>query len=150
MITKGIVQEIVDLYTIKVRMPTLDGMDYSSENTPDKYLSSAIICLPPQCKYSLEVGDIVIVGFEDDDLGKPIILGCLFRESNNISSLDMNVNSLSSLNTILGEYTYIGEVQPKEIKSLIGVEGSIQSQIDHLEDLIYYLEDRVNSLENRG
>lgn len=139
MITKGIIQEIIDPYNIKLRLPTLDGADYSSEGISDEYLSTAIVCLPPKIKYNFEVGDVVIVGFEDDDLGKPIIIGCLFKQDGNTSNIDIQAQSLYSTNTTLGKNTYIGNVKPDEIKALEGITGNIQAQINYILELIQSL-----------
>lgn len=136
MITKGIVQEIIDPYNIKLRLPTLDGAEYSSEGIPNEYLNTAIICSPPNTQYNFEIGDIVIVGFEDDDLSKPIILGFLFKQDGNTSTMKINSQSLDSTYNNLGEYTYIGNVKPNEIKALEGVRGNIQAQIDYISELI--------------
>lgn len=136
MITKGIVQEIIDPYNIKLRLPILDGTDYSSEGIPNEYLNTAIVCLPPKTQYNFEIGDVVIVGFEDDDLSKPIIIGCLFKQDGNTSTIDIQAQELSTTNAILGKNTYIGNVTPKEISSLEGVTGNIQLQINHILELI--------------
>ena len=75
-------------------MPTLDSIPEYAGATSVNELSDAIICTLPRSSYIPEVGDVVIVAFEDNDLGKPIILGCLFKETNNISQVNLEVIDL--------------------------------------------------------
>ena len=44
MITKGIVEKIIDTYTAKVRLPVYDGMPIGTISVPTDDLSSATVC----------------------------------------------------------------------------------------------------------
>lgn len=74
MLTKGIILSI-DLQenTCLVRIPIFEtaGNFYKNEST-------AIVCIPPGIYNGLKVDDVVIIGFEDNNSGKPIILGKLY------------------------------------------------------------------------
>lgn len=76
MITRGIVKA-VDYSTqqLQVRIPILDGNDFNG--VKDKDLSWASILAIPGIEVNYQKGDIVIVGFEDNNKGKPIVLGYL-------------------------------------------------------------------------
>lgn len=74
MLTKGIIQQI-DASSNKciVRMPIFEiaGNEYTNE-------AEAILSIPPGMFGGFKVNDVVIVGFEDNLAGKPIILGKLY------------------------------------------------------------------------
>ena len=144
MITKGYVVEIIDEFNIKVRMPIIDAIEGAREATTNDNLSIATICSLPNISNQLSVGDVVFVGFEDNDIGKPVILGHLFKQDSNIIS-DNSVplynntllngvfgqlftNSITKLNKI----TYIGDITPTEISYLQGAKDNLQAQIDEL------------------
>ena len=85
-----------------------------------------------------QIGDIVFVGFEDNDLSKPIILGHLFKENNDNRDytgtlLELMLNSIAvQFNASLPENTYIGEVQPSELQMLRGQTSNIKDQFDSI------------------
>ena len=108
MITKGIVEEIVDNYFVKVRIPVLDKAQNALQSTPTHNLPTATVCTIPNCRPNLRQGDIVFVGFEDNSLIQPIILGCLYKENLTNSLIDLNVNSLNvAVDTKLSKNTSI-------------------------------------------
>ena len=72
MITKGYIEEVVDKFTYKVRLPALDKVEQSNIRTMDENLSSASVCSQLNCDLNLRVGDVVFVGFEDNSRYKPI------------------------------------------------------------------------------
>lgn len=129
MITKGIIKEILTPYEVKVQIPLLNS-------TLD-----SVICTIPNSKFLPEVDDIVFVGFEDYDLGKPVILGCLFKENGNISGINidcisLNVNGRTQLNSDIK----IGDLTYEELKSLIGCKQNINIAIQNIEDRLDKLE----------
>lgn len=133
MITKGIVQEKIDEYTIRVRLPIYDGTEKSQQGTPNSSLSLATICSLPNSSSFVEVGDIVFVAFEDDDMGKPVIIGHLFKEAVTNTKINLELNSLTTnSNTKLYKDTWIGNVNPIEISYLEGVNSPIQAQLNYI------------------
>ena len=134
MITKGIVEEILD-YKAKVRLPIYDGTASSNLGTKSSQLSSATICSLSNIKSPVQVGDIVWVGFEDNDDSKPIILGHLYKSTPNISYAGLQLSTLDTKSTTkLYKDTYIGNIKPNEIAMLTGLKGNIQSQLNLLEE----------------
>lgn len=143
MITKGIVEQIVDNYTYKVRLPLYDGITSTPTFTSTDDLNIATVNCPPNCRYNLHIGDIVFVGFEDNDMGKPIILGFLYSDKSMNTSCDLTLNSLIvKVNTKLSDDTSIGEVSSQDIRNLVHTKGNIQQQIDLLSKRIKELEEK--------
>ena len=133
MITRGIVEKILTPYLVKVRIPTLNRTKDSSIKTLSDELNDTPICTLNHYDPNLRVGDVVIVGFEDNNTGKPIILGYLYRENAGEGLGDFELGSLKvKYDTTLSKDTTIGEVTPKEIECLTGLKGNIQKQIDLL------------------
>lgn len=116
MITRAIINKIdYESNKIRVRIPIYDGAQNSQGSTSDDDLSWASVMCLPGLTIDYEVGDIVIVGFEDDDIGKPIILGYLklangesdkAKISANLASLVVNDSLSTSTNVKFGKLTY--------------------------------------------
>lgn len=137
MITKGIVEEVVDKYYARVRLPVYNGVSISANPTPNADLNIATLCMLPNTHPNLQVGDIVFVGFEDNDMGKPVILGCLYCETLSDSYASMTLNSLEvNVNTHLSAETEIGNTTAFDIKNLAGTEGNLQAQINLLNNSV--------------
>lgn len=137
MITKGIIEKIINPYSVKVRIPIFDATKEAKEGVKTDELSNAIICALPNSGNLLEVNDVVFVAFEDNDIAKPIIIGHLYKEVKTNTKIDLELNNLKTFSTTkLNKDTYIGEVKPSELKALLGVRENIQNQIDNLNDLI--------------
>ena len=116
MITRAIINKIdYESNKIRVRIPIYDGAQNSQGSTSDEDLSWASVLCIPGLTINYEIGDIVIVGFEDDDIGKPIILGYLrlangksdeARISANLNNLIVNDRLSTSTNVKFGKLTY--------------------------------------------
>lgn len=137
MITKAIVEEIISPSQIRVRIPTLNAVQGAKQSTPTDELSIATICTLPNAKNLVSTGDIVYVGFEDNDLSKPVILGHLLRASSDKlfdgTLPDLQIRSLNvQYNASLPLATTIGGVSSNEIQYLRGVRNSLQQQIDDI------------------
>lgn len=131
MLTKGIVEKIIDSYKIKVRIPVYNKPNYVNGATSTDNLYEACICTLPNCYINVQVGDIVILGFEDGDVSQPIILGCLCAKDITDSKIDLISNSLQALNSAtLPQNTSIGKVTAKDLGYLTGLKSNIQGQID--------------------
>ena len=78
MITRGIVVDIKDNGNkLKVRLPIIDGFEGVSGSTEDEALSWASSVCFSGIRVNYEKGDVVVVGFEDNNIGIPIVLGHL-------------------------------------------------------------------------
>ena len=81
MIQKGIVEDIISYYEYKVRIPRYDKLSTTPGGVKTEDLSSAVVCVSPGTKIAFSKGDIVLVGFENEELNKPVILGLLYTEN---------------------------------------------------------------------
>lgn len=141
MITRGIVEQIVDKYHIRVRIPIYNRVSTAAMYTPTEELSVAVICTAPYLSPNFQLNDIVIVGFEDNDLGKPIILGMLFRDIDSRVFSELLVDTLTVNSQVnLPENTTIGKIKAKELASLAGVDYNLADKIQSIEDRLIYFE----------
>ena len=100
MITKAIVERLPENGSAKflIRIPIFDGFEGSKEDTDYNSLTEATLCCLPGVSNPVNVGDIVYVGFEDNNIARPVILGHLYLgDSPNASktSIGLNLNSLT-------------------------------------------------------
>lgn len=147
MITKGIVESIVDNYSVKVRIPMYDKIDGAKNATPNSDLSIATVCTLPGAVNQVQVGDIVFVGFEDNDISRPVILGQLYRNIQESSLCSLNIDSIVVSNSAkFNEQTTIGDVSYKDISSLIGVRSNLQQQLDTVIDKINEITAKIDKL----
>ena len=116
MIQKGIIEAIISAYEYKVRIPRYDKLITTPGAVSTEDLSSAIVCSIPSTKVSFAIGDIVLIGFENEELNKPIILGLLYRqgltdsEQFNVPYIQELLNKLENEISVLRDnnlYTHI-------------------------------------------
>lgn len=149
MVTRGIIEQMITPYLFKVRLPLLNSMNLSSQNTLVEDLNTAVACTVPHVNYGLHVGDVVFVAFEENEFGKPVIIGCLFRENMGANYLDVDASTIkASVNASLPVDTVIGEIDYSNLKCLKGSKENIQNQIDLLLQRIINLEEKVKDLHN--
>lgn len=135
MITKGIIEEVVTPYELRVRLPLLDRAEQSSLNIPFEDLRVGLVSTLPNCKPNLQVGDVVFVSVDDASEDEAVIVGYLYREASTETYCDMILEDLEvKYNTTLSSSTRIGDVQPQEIHQLLGVRENIQKQLDDLNE----------------
>lgn len=141
MITRGIIEEVVDSYTARVRIPTVDRIATSTIHTASNNLRQAIVSALPGIVLHLSVGDVVIVDIPDHSSSSGTILGYLYRPEVKDFKCDalfdtLSVQSVSSL----PQDTTIGEVTSSELHCLRGVSSNIQKQLDDMLERIKRLE----------
>lgn len=132
MITKAIIESIHSNKII-VRIPTINksSLAVGANNTSE--LDAAPICTLPGISPKYQVGDVVYVSFEDDDLGKPVIIGRLNTNSSSSVS-DINIHSLKvSIDADLPKSSIIGDINSNELSKLSGIENNIQRELKHLQ-----------------
>ena len=155
MVTKGIIEEIINIYQAKVRLPVYDGFADTKNATPSNELTIASICNIPNIYNTIAVGDIVYVAFEDNDLGNPVILGQLYKEEmNTLADIKLNSANINQLtvnkNASLPQNTSIGSISSKEIAALSGIKDNIQNQIDINLPAINFAESEKQKSETDG
>lgn len=110
MLVKGIVmsQMTQDSNTIKVRLPT-----YESAGIDAKVIINALIAYNPGNLYSYNIGDVVVVSFEHNQVDQPIVLGKLYigpeEKASNYSfanSLQVTEKAILPTTTTIGNLSY--------------------------------------------
>jgi len=132
MISRAFVEAVVDETHVKVRIPRINKVSGAVGATPTNELGIGVVCAPPGYSPRLRRGDTVLVAYEDDDNGSPVVLGLLFNPNSQtvgdakLDSLEINVS------TKLPKNTTIGEVKEENIEYLIGLKDNAQKQFDAL------------------
>ena len=135
MITRGIVEKLLDRYTIKVRMPLLNRMKQNSSSILSDDLNEAVVSVPPNFDPNINVGDVVFVAFEDNNFGKPVVIGYLYRSNMTPTYGDIILNSINvKIAANLSADTTIGDVSSTNISYVKGVTSNIQGQLDLLKE----------------
>ncbi len=146
MITKAIVESIVDNYTVKVRIPRIDRLGFNSIRTSTEYLNEAIVCTLSNCDPNLQIGDIVFVALDDQNEDEVIILGHLYREKRTSTYCDLILNELVvNSNASLPIGTSIGEISYEELLMLKGANKTLQLEIDSLKTELEEIKSQLNS-----
>ena len=117
MILKAIVESYPENNKIKVRIPKFHKLDGVVNATPFNDLPSAsILCLPGIIPHYIP-NDIVFVGFENEDISRPIILGKLYRQDDFVSSTSTITASELTVTsrTNLSSDTQIGNVNYEDL-----------------------------------
>lgn len=144
MITRAIVEEVISPHKVKIRVPLLDRVSSSSLSTKTRNLNTATICTLPNCYMNIHVGDVVFIAFEDNTSDRAVVLGHLSRDLPYESFAQLVLSTLAvNDDASLPASTSIGDVTSKEIYCLSGVKGSIQMQLNLLNDKIQKLLDAV-------
>lgn len=129
MITKAIVEECIkDSNLFRVRIPIFDGVSGGSTSTPNHLLPLATLCTLPNANNIVNVGDVVYVGFEDNDIGRPVILGHLYQqESKTTTCPDLQLRSIvvedkknaAASSAVLPTKTEISDISAQDISELL-------------------------------
>lgn len=127
MLCKAIIEEIINNYQARVRIPIYHKIASSSFATLKENLPIASICTIPGVDFALKVGEIVYVDFELDQIENPVIIGILSRpdsvSSSNITTESLKVNVNCSLPDNIN-YTETEE------RKQANVEGAIDSALE--------------------
>ena len=119
MLHKAIIEYVdTDSYQFKVRIPILDKKYDALGSTSNSNLYDATVCIFPGGNPEFALGDVVYVDFEDNDLGKPVIMGVLYRQGSN-SSTSINCESLNvNVSATLPENISIGNITKERLSEL--------------------------------
>ena len=101
---------------IQVRIPILEGIRNSRNAIVTEYSNSSasIVCIPG-IDVDYKIGDIVVIGFEDNDAGMPIVLGHLMLRGDSTPQskvygrfieLSSSESFVAPTNTTIGSTTY--------------------------------------------
>ena len=142
MITLGVIVSIDNLDNFcQVRLPTLEGAGNMSQ-----VVLSATQLLPPGIGAGYEVGDVVFVSFVDNTLGRPVVLGQLYKGPGKGTKID---DIGSDFDKSLGEaasmacktLTVSNEATLPEGTKIVGADKNYNT--------FHKLIDKIKTLENR-
>lgn len=129
MITKGIVVSIPkdsDSNKYEVRLPFFEDATVDSE----EMIYEATLSEAPGIIQGYAVGDVVYCAFEDNDNGRPVIVGKLFSQTidntgADIKTLDLEVTNKANLpsSTTIGDATEQDVANIKDIKNKVSKMG---------------------------
>ena len=131
MLNRAIIESLIDEFHVRVRIPRMHKISEAVGATPNDELPVATICAPAGIMPAYNVGDIVFIDYENDDLGTPIVIGSLCSAVKvpshcDITATTLQVNSSANLPT----NTSIGEVSASSLGYVLGTDDNIQKQID--------------------
>lgn len=133
MITKAIVEKVIDPYSIRIRVPLIDRVASSSVHTAEEDLDVALVCTLPGCHPNIKPGDIVFVSLDDADTDRAVILGYLYRTKETETYCDLVLSRLRVLNSVtMPKDTSIGNVTSANIACLEGMNENIKKKLDLL------------------
>lgn len=133
MVTKAYISEVISPYSVKIRIPLYNKINGVNGATPESELPLACVCTLPNYAISPVVGDIVIVGFEEDNISKPVIIGFLSRDKEYESSVNISCEDFKATGDIsLSSQTSIGDVNSDNIKCLLNLKDNIKDTFEEL------------------
>lgn len=144
MITKAIVESQVDKYHYKVRIPIFDRAGTALNYTQVQDLCVANISTPKGINNNIQIGDVVFVGFEDNDSSQPIILGHLYRDAlikDNNSSLNI-LNLTVNDSVTLPVKTSIGDISYSQLQQLINEISDLKLRMENLNAKLQELQNK--------
>lgn len=140
MLTKAIIEEVIDTYSAKVRIPIYHQIEPSPFATNIKDLPIASICVLPGTSMALRKNDVVFVDFEMDQVERPVIIGCLSREDSssscniNAQSLKVEVDCTLPGDTSFGEAKDLADINQENIFVEVAQAGGGESDIEFYTD----------------
>jgi L,D-peptidoglycan transpeptidase YkuD (ErfK/YbiS/YcfS/YnhG family) len=147
MVTKAFVQEVIDPYHLRVRIPLYNKIESVNGSTPNSELSVAAVCTLPNFVTDVKSGSIVILSFEEDDISKPIVLGHLATANASSSIVDIKCNDLHVVGeTTLTELTTIGEVTGDSIQQLKGLDTNVKQKFLEVDKEFEDIEDEFEKV----
>lgn len=132
---RAIIEQRIDNYHYRVRIPLINKFSSSVGATPSNELAIATVAASPGSFPYFKSGDIVYIDYEETDTNKPVIVGSLYNDlSSNINS-DSKVDSLTvGVNVNLPKDTQIGDISASNLQQLRGLTNNVQNAIDRLND----------------
>ena len=131
MINKAIVERFIDENHVQVRIPRIHKIDDAIGATPKEELPVATICAPAGIFPTYNIGDIVLVAYDNNDYGSPVIVGSLRGSVDRPSRCEIITTNLTVDQTArFPVETSIGEVSSESLQYLSGVDDNVQKQLN--------------------
>lgn len=144
MLERAIIEQKVDDYHYRVRIPPFNKSTAAVGATPERELYVATLSVTPGVSPKFKPGTAVCVSFESNDLSAPVIVGLLFNSTFKKTEADATFASLDvSVNTTLSRDTTVGNVKPDNIASL---ENNTQNVADKFQKIDLFEQNTSNKL----
>lgn len=129
--------ESVDGTQVRIRIPELHKIKGAVGATPSTEIPLAPICTLPGCNPNLRPGDVVLVDFENEEFGTPVIIGTLFTDRTDNGIADLTLGSLKvKVNVELPPDTKIGGITATNLSNLLNLSENLQLTLDNLKSTI--------------
>ena len=150
MVTRAKIVKVLSDYEVKISVPIYGLIEELELESDVNELPVARICTTPGCSPNYKVGDTVVIGIEDSDLSKPMVLGKLIPNDTSLGASSGNFqNIVVEKDTKLTKNTTIGEVSSLNLEQLIGANYNIQGQFDtNMDQKIELLDFMTDILKN--
>lgn len=146
MITRALIQECISPFMYKVRIPIFDRIEEATHHTSNENLLTAVASINKGCNNQFQVGDIVFIAFENNDLESPVIIGHLYREALLDDKLGPVINAKNlniTGNTTLSTSTQIGDINYQKLFYLKQVNQDIQTSLNSITSDIDILQNNM-------
>ena len=131
MVVKAIIEDRVDIYSYRIRIPILNKISSASNPTSYETLSVAPVCTIPGVEIIYNKGDVVFVAFENDDLSEPVIIGQLAKKTDGGSYTSIFTSTLNvGLTANLPVETSIGSNTSQRINTTFSSVDAVNSLIN--------------------
>ena len=143
MIMQAIIQSVNDDGTCYINIPTLT---HSKNKLPSSNSYVARFSVLPNASPNIRPGDRVYVGFLNNNIGEPIILGHMYFQTPDASAITDSTYSVkfadleTTSHTQLSANTTIGDVSAEELAYLKGLSSNLQAQLKVINDRLTALE----------
>lgn len=139
-VTKAIIKQLPSKQSNKylINIPIFDSAGAPKDSKLSASQMEATLCYQPGNINSYRENDIVYITFEDNDLGRPVIIGKLFlnKEENSTNySLNQDLEVTNKANLPIN--THIGEVSGENL-------AGYGRRIATLEEIVKELKDRIS------
>lgn len=144
---RAFVEEVVSPHKVKVRIPIINKIEGVNGATPVDELYYSCVCTPPGMTEDIVAGDVVILGFEENDYARPILLGFLSMDNDmQQSHTDMCCGDLVAKGTVsFGDQVQIGNLNYANLETLIGQKDNIKDTFATISTDIENLKTDVSS-----
>ena len=147
MLERAIIEQKIDDYHYKVRIPSFDKSTTAIGSTRQSELYTATLSVPPGVAPTFKSGNVVCVLFESNDLSTPVIVGLLFNDNFSRIQADALFSSLNvEVDTKLSSETTIGKVTSKNIASLENNTRNIAKKFQDIDTFEQDTEDELKTL----
>lgn len=148
MIMQAIIEAINDDGTCYVNIPNFTNSGAKHLSTSGYLARFSVI---PNSAPNVQVGDRVYVGFLNNNIGNPIIIGHMYFKEPDISAVSDSAYSARFADvevtgsTTLSANTSIGDVSSIELSYLKGLSSNLQKQLKVIDERLTALESRTNT-----